>query len=89
MTIEDASSLANAVGFVLIIFALVKDKLICKAHRFALGAFAAFGGVELFLRTQVDVLQVNIYHFFVEIIVLCYFGLLVVRTGKKARETLS
>lgn len=89
VTIEDASSLANAVGFVLIIFALVKDKLICKAHRFALGAFAAFGGVELFLRTQVDVLQVNIYHFFVEIIVLCYFGLLVVRTGKKARETLS
>ena len=88
VTVEDASSLANAVGFVLIIFALVKDKLICKAHRFVVGAFAAFGGVELFLRTQVDILQVNIYHFIVEIIVLCYFGLLVVRTGKKARETL-
>ena len=81
--IEDTSSLANIVGFVLIIFALVKDKLIHKAHRFAVGAFAVLGGVELFLRTQVDILQVNIYHFIVEITVLCYFAVLIAYVAKK------
>ena len=63
VSIEDASSLANIVGFVLINFALVNDKLIHKAHRFAVGAFAVLGGVELFLRTQADILQVNILAF--------------------------
>jgi len=84
--IEDASSLANIVGFVLIIFALAKDKLIHKVHRFAAGAFAVLGGVELFLRTQVDILQVNIYHFIVEIIVLCYFAILVACVSKKINK---
>ena len=41
------------------------------------------GGVELFLRTQVDVLQVNIYHFIVEIIVLCYFAVLLIFVTKR------
>ena len=76
-------------GFVLIIFALVRDKLIHKAHRFAVGAFAILSGVELFLRTQVDILQVNIYHFVVEIIVLSYFALLVTFVSKKAKKELS
>ena len=58
--IDNTSSLANIAGFTLIIFALVKDKLIHKAHRFAIVAFAILAGVELFLRTQVDVLTVNI-----------------------------
>lgn len=88
VSIEDASSLANIVGFVLIIFALVKDKLIHKAHRFAVGAFAVLGGVELFLRTQVDILQVNIYHFIVEIIVLCYFAVLVACVAKRTKKEL-
>ncbi len=88
VSIEDASSLANIVGFVLIIFALVKDKLIHKAHRFAVGAFAALGGIELFLRTQVDILQVNIYHFLVEIIVLCYFAVLVACVAKRTKKEL-
>ena len=88
-SIKDASSLANIVGFVLIIFALVKDKLIHKAHRFAIGAFAVLGGVELFLRTQVDILQVNIYHFIVEIIVLCYFAVLVAFITKRKTENIS
>lgn len=77
VSVGDALTLANIVGFVLIIFALVKDKLIHKAHRFAVGAFAVLGGVELFLRTQIDILQVNIYHFIVEITVLCYFAVLI------------
>ena len=84
VSIEDTSSLANIVGFVLILFALVKDKLIHKAHRFAVGAFAVLGGVELFLRTQVDILQVNIYHFIVEIIVLCYFAIVLSIVSKRA-----
>lgn len=84
--IEDASSLANIVGFVFIIFALVNDKLIHKAHRFAVGAFAVLGGVELFLRTQVDILQVNIYHSTIEIIVLCYFTVLVSRVAKRTKK---
>jgi hypothetical protein len=88
VSIEDASSLANIVGFALIIFALVKDKLIHKAHRFAVGAFVIFVGVELFLRTQTDILQVNIYHFLVEIIVLCYLALLVTFVSKKVRKKL-
>ncbi|MBQ8357619.1 MAG: hypothetical protein IJX39_07405 [Clostridia bacterium] len=88
VSIEDASSLANIVGFVLIIFALVKDKLIHKAHRFAVGAFAVLGGIELFLRTQVDVLQVSIYHFLVEIIELCYFAILVACVAKRTKKEL-
>ena len=88
VSIEDASSLANIVGFVLIIFALVKDNLIHKAHRFVVGAFTVLGGVELFLRTQVDILQINIYHFIVEIIVLSYFALLVTLVSKKAKKEL-
>ena len=88
VSIEDASSLANIVGFVLIIFALVKDKLIHNAHRFAVGAFAVLGGVEIFLRTQTDVLAVNIYHFIAEITVLCYITLLVILTGKNLRRKL-
>ena len=83
VSIEDASSLANIVGFVLIIFALVKDKLIHKAHRFAVCAFAVLGGIELFLRTQVDVLSVNIYHFIAEIIALCYFVAIVACVSKR------
>ena len=86
VSIEDASSLANIVGFVLIIFALVKDKLIHKAHRFAVGAFAVLGGAELFLRTQVDILQVNIYHFIVEIIVLCYFAIVLSIVSKRSKN---
>ena len=88
-SIEDASSLANTVGFVLIIFALVKDKLIHKAHRFAVGAFAVLGGVELFLRTQVDILQVNIYHFIVEIIVLCYFAIVLSIVSKRIKAEIA
>ncbi len=86
VSIEDASSLANIVGFVLIIFALVKDNLIHKAHRFAIGAFVVFVGVELFLRTQVDILQVNIYHFIVEITALCYFAALVACVSKRLKR---
>ena len=89
VSIEDASSLANIVGFVLIIFALVKDKLIHKAHRFAVGAFAVLGGVELFLRTQVDILQVNIYHFIVEIIVLCYFAIVLSIVSKRIKAEIA
>lgn len=88
VSIEDASSLANIVGFVLIIFALVNDKLIHKVHRFAVGAFAVFGGIELFLRTQMDVLSVNIYHFIVEIIVLCYFAVLVACVSNRSKKKL-
>ncbi|MBQ8836403.1 MAG: hypothetical protein IJ002_02715 [Clostridia bacterium] len=86
VSIGDASTLANVVGFVLIIFALAKDKLIHKAHRFAIGAFVIFSGVELFLRTQVDVLSVNIYHFLVEIAVLCYFAMLVACVAKRIKK---
>ena len=87
VSIEDASSLANIVGFVLIIFALVKDKLIHRGHRFTVGAFAVLSGVELFLRTQATILQVNIYHFLVEIIVLCYFAVLVACVAKRTKKT--
>ena len=83
VSIEDASSLANIVGFVLIIFALVKDKLIHKAHGFAVVAFAVLGGVELFLRTQVDILQVNIYHYTVEVAILIYLLIIVIFTVKR------
>ena len=86
VSIEDASSLADIVGFALIIFALAKDKLIRKAHRFAVGAFAILGGVELFLRTQVDILQANIYHFIAEITVLCYFAALVACVAKRLKS---
>ena len=87
--IGDALALANIVGFVLIIFALVNDKLINKAHRFAIGAFAILGGVELFLRTQIDALSVSIYHFVTEIIVLCYFAILLVCVSKKMKKELN
>ena len=84
--IGDALALANIVGFVLIIFALVNDKLINKSHRFAVGAFAILGGVELFLRTQIAALSVSIYHFVAEIIVLCYIAILLVCVSKKTKR---
>ena len=87
VSIEDASSIADVVGFSLIIFALVKDRAIHKAHRFMVIGFAVFGGIELFLRTQVDILQVNIYHFIVEIILLCYFAVIVARVGKNHKKS--
>jgi hypothetical protein len=86
--LSDMLNIAHIVGFVLIIFALVKDKFIHKTHRFSLGVFAILGGIELFLRTQADVLQVNIYHTTVEIIVLCYFAVLVSCVSKKTKQEL-
>lgn len=84
--IEDTSSIADVVGFVLIIFALVKDKYIHKGHRFAVLAFAVLGGIEIFLRTQVTVLQVDIYHFIVEISILLYLSVLVTCVGRRAEQ---
>ena len=88
VAIEDLSGIVDLVGFVLILFALVKDKLIHKAHRFAGGAFAVLVGVELFLRTQVDLLCVNIYHFIAEMIVLCYFAVIVAFVAKREKRKL-
>ncbi len=86
MSIEDASTVANIVGLILIIFAIVNDRLIHKAHRFSIGAFAVLVGVEIFLRTQVDHLAVNIYHYIAEIAVLCYFAVLIVLAMKRNEE---
>jgi len=87
--IEDVSCLANIVGFVLLIFALVKDQMICKVHRFAIGAFVILVGVELFLRTQVDFLSIRIYHFVAEIIVLCYFAVILAFVVKRVGHKIS
>ncbi len=84
--VEDALCLANIVGFVLMIFALTKDQMICKAHRWAIFGFVILGGVELFLRTQVDFLSVRIYHFVAEIIVLCYFAVIVACVAVKVKK---
>jgi len=84
--VEDASTVANIVGFVLIIFAIVNDRLIHAAHRYAIGAFAVLVGVEIFLRTQVDHLAVSIYHYIAEIAVLCYFAVLIVLAMKRNEE---
>ena len=81
--IEDASSVANVVGIILILFALIEDNLIHRAHRFAVGIFAILGGIELFLRTQVPYLHVTIYHFMAELVVLCYIAALVISISKK------
>jgi len=86
VSIEDSSSMANIVGFVLIIFALIKDGLLPKAHRLAILGFAALGGIELFLRTQIHVLSVNIYHFMAEIVILCYFAVLVAYVAHKTKK---
>ena len=82
----DASYIVNAVGFVLLIFALVKDQMIGKANYFVIFAFVLFGGGEIFLRTQVDFLSVKIYHFIAEIMVLSYFLLILIFVIKKSKE---
>ena len=75
--LADASSLANVVGFTLIVFALVKAHRIHKANRLLPVVFVILGGIELFLRTQIDALQVTLYHSAVEVGVLIYFLILV------------
>ena len=86
--LEVASYLANAVGFVLLIFALVKDQMIAKANYFVIFVFILFGGGEVFLRTQVDFLSVRIYHFVAEIMILSYFLLVLIFVIKKSKEKL-
>ena len=81
--VDDMATVANIVGFVLMIFALAKDGVIHQAHRYAIGAFVILGGTEIFLRTQVDYLAVSIYHFIAEIAVLCYMAVLVLLIVKK------
>ena len=83
--IQDLSSIANMVGFSLIIIALIKDKTIRKSNLAAIISFAVLGGIEMFLRTQTGYLEVNIYHSLAEIAVLIYLCVLVVcieRRGK-------
>lgn len=84
---DDASCMANAVGFVLMIFALTGDRMISRVHRSAIGGFVILGGVEIFLRTQVDFLSVKIYHFVAEIAVLCYFAVLVACVAVKMKKS--
>ena len=86
--IDDALSIAKIVGISLIIFALVKDRFVHKVNRLAVVVLVVLGGVELFLRTQVDYLTVNIYRFIVEIAVLCYIAALVARVGKRTNKEL-
>lgn len=83
---EDASCVANIVGFVLMIFVLTGDRMISKAHRLAISGFVILGGIELFLRTQEDFLTVKIYHFVAEIAVLCYFAVLVACVAVKIKK---
>lgn len=85
VAVGDAQSIASAVGILLIVFALVGDGVIGRANRLAVFAVAVLGGVEIFLRTQVDVLTVNIYHFIAELILLFYLAVLVARLAQSSR----
>lgn len=86
MSIQDVSSLADIVGFVLITFALIHDKRIAKAHLMVIGAFATLVGFDAFLRTQVNFMAVNKYHCLAEIAVLCYYGAVVAHVARKTKK---
>ncbi len=81
--IQDLSSIANIVGFSLIIIALIKDKTISKSNLAAIISLVVLGGIEAFLRTQTGYLEVNIYHSLAKIAVLIYFCVLVVCVERK------
>ena len=89
LSIENISNIANSIGLVFVVFALVKDKAIHQIHRFvACASVVVLVGLELFLRTQIDVLSVSIYHFIAEIAALCYLCVIVWRVkGKAQKET--
>ena len=76
---QDLSSIADMAGFSLMIIALIRDRTIRKANLAAIVILAVLGGIELFLRTQTGFPEVNIYHSLVEIAVLIYWCVLVVR----------
>lgn len=76
--IQDLSSIANMIGFSLIIIALIKDKTIRKSNLAAIISLVVLGGIEMFLRTQTGYIEVNIYHSLAEIFVLIYLCILVV-----------
>ena len=84
--IGDISCFADIVGFSLIIIALIKDKAIKKANFAVIICFAALAGIEIFLRTQVGYIEVNIYHALAEIAVLLYFGVIVKYIGRKKEK---
>ena len=81
--IQDASSIANIIGFSLLVCALIKDKMIRKINYIAIICFVVLGGIELFLRTQVDYLKISIYHSIAKIAVLIYLWVLVIYIEKK------
>ena len=81
--IQDLSSIANMIGFSLIIIALIKDKTIRKSNLTAIISFVVLGGIEMFLRTQTGYLEVNIFHSLAEIAVLIYFCILVICIVRK------
>lgn len=81
--IQDLSSIANMIGFSLIIIALIKDKTIRKSNLAAIISFVVLGGIEMFLRTQTGYLEVNIFHSLAEIAVLIYFCILVICIVRK------
>lgn len=81
--IQDSSSIANIIGFSLIIIALIKDKTIKKSNLATIICFVVLGGIEIFLRTQTRYLEVNIFHSLAEIAVLIYFCILVICIERK------
>ena len=56
-----------------------------KANLTAIICFAILGAVELYMRTQVGYLEVNIYHAFSEIAVLLYFCMITANINRKKR----
>lgn len=82
LAVQDISNLANIVGFSFIIIALIKDEAIRKAESAVIISFVVLGGIEIFLRTQVGYMEVNIYHALAEIAILLYLCILTVRIGR-------
>lgn len=83
MYAEIAAMCVDVILFSLIIIALVRDKTIHRVHIAAAVIIVILWGVELFLRTQIDILQVNLYHSVCAVAALGYFCILMWRVGKK------
>ena len=85
--LQDLSGTAKMTGFSLMILALIKDKAIRKTNLAAVICFVLLGGIEMFLRTQMGYLEVNIYHSFAAIAVLIYLCVLVVCVGSRGTRS--
>lgn len=81
-------SITCVIGFVLIIFALVKDKLIHKAHLCSVVPIAVLGGIEFFLRTQENTLLMDICYVAADFIMLSYIIVLVACISKQTAKNI-